>query len=280
MNWQTHGFESIKAFFEKAAESGQLSHAYMFTGQEMIGKYALAQELCALINGHANLLDRYTIDAGAMRESSIAIEEIRRAKGFLSLRPQQGPYKFLIVNNADQMTVEAQNSFLKELEDSRPASIIFLITAYPDQLLPTIRSRCQEISCPSHSQETIKAVLSQEKVPTEKREFLANFCNGRLGLALDIARNDRYAELKKVIQELADLKKAPLYKRLKIAQVLSEAKDIVEVKTKLLYWTLYLHMDQALSNAPTLERLAGLSTMLDQPQYNRRLVLDKYLIQL
>src|SRR3989344_2791059 len=182
MIWQTLGFETTKKFFEQAITNGQLSHAYLFTGQEMIGKRTFALELAERLSDKRQATsfnpDIFFVEP---EEGSVSIDQIRKAKSFLSLSPNVGPYKFVIVDNADQMTAEAQNAFLKVFEEASESSIIILVTAFKDVLLPTIISRCQEMQFPGHSAEEIKQVLIQEKVGEAKAEFLSKFVNGKLG---------------------------------------------------------------------------------------------------
>ena len=291
MIWQTLGFETTKKFFEQAITNGQLSHAYLFTGQEMIGKRTFALELAERLSDKRQATSFNTdIFIVEPEEGSVSIDQIRKAKSFLSLSPNVGPYKFVIVDNADQMTAEAQNAFLKVLEEASESSIIILVTAFKDVLLPTIISRCQEMQFPGHSAEEIKQVLIQEKVGEAKAEFLSKFVNGKLGLALKIARENLFEQLKAYLAEFAKIKKEPLNARLKLAQTLAEEEKIPELKEKILYWMLYLHMqarfnldqnlDQPKFQGSTLKNLMDLNYNLGQPQFNRRLMIENFMTRL
>ncbi len=284
MIWETQGFELIKDFFKKSIDNGHLSHAYIFSGQEMIGKRTFTLELAAKINKSENSLnnpDTFTVTADSSESGeSIPIGKVREAKNFLSLSAYHGPYKFVIIDDADKMTVESQNAFLKILEEPSASSIIIMVTAYPEVLLPTIASRCQEIKFPNHLRGDIEKGLLLEGVSKEKAEFLSQFANGRLGLALNIARNDRYAEVKDHISDLADVKKATLDKRLQIAKSLSEKESGI-LKEKFLFWMLYLNMHKsAPDSANVLKNLIELNYLLGQPQYNRRLMLENFMVKL
>lgn len=327
MQWQTLGFEPTKNFFKNAISNGQLSHAYLFTGQEMIGKRTFALELAEMINGRKESFfaeaskdkqmtgamgDQMSLDVlvvsvdNSENKGSIAIEDIRKAKSFLSLSPNVGPYKFVIIDNADQMTTEAQNAFLKVLEEASESSIIILVTAFKDVLLPTIISRCQEIQFANHPAEEIKRTLikemsleksssappssktseGQSKASADKAEFLSKFVNGRLGLALKIAREDLFDKLKSDIEEFAKIKKESLSSRLKLAQLLADEEKMPELKEKILYWMLYLHMqsrsdlDQSKFQGSTLKNLIDLNYHLNQPQFNRRLIVEDFMVRL
>ena len=75
-------------------------------------------------------------------ETSIGIDEIRQIQHFLSRKSTSGE-NLIILHEAHSLTIPAQNAFLKTLEEPPANTNIYLITSYPDQLLPTIISRCQ-----------------------------------------------------------------------------------------------------------------------------------------
>jgi len=76
---------------------------------------------------------------------SIKIEQVRDAIESAGYRPFEGRRRVVIVNEADAMAASPQNALLKVLEEPPPSSVFILITARPDMLLPTVRSRCQHL---------------------------------------------------------------------------------------------------------------------------------------
>ncbi|HXK52561.1 hypothetical protein H6802_02015 [Candidatus Nomurabacteria bacterium] len=78
--------------------------------------------------------------------NSIGIDQIRIANTYCTLRPHHYSYKTLIVRSAHKMTVQAQNAFLKTLEDMGVSMLIILETPAPEKLLQTVRSRCKLIT--------------------------------------------------------------------------------------------------------------------------------------
>jgi len=295
--WQTLGFDKIKNFFEKTSENGQLSHAYIFSGQEMIGKRTFALELVNLVNRvnpHTQVLsvgaspanifqpDCLFVDSGVSESGqTITIEEIRRVKNFVSLSPYAGPYKFVVINDAHLMTTEAQNALLKVLEEPSPSSILILVTANPNSLLPTIISRCQEIKFPPHPKSVIGDVLKNSGLPKSETEFLAEFSNGRVGLVRTIIKEKSFDEIKDSVEELVRLIKADINERLTVAQKLTDEKNKPDLMRKVLYWTLYMRMR---INEPKARKilggLVGLHKIIAQPQFNHRLALENFLVQL
>lgn len=79
-------------------------------------------------------------------ETSIGIDEVRAIQKFVSRKPSQGNRTVVIINDAHLMTIPAQNSALKLLEEPPEYTDIYLVTNQPDVLLPTILSRCLSIS--------------------------------------------------------------------------------------------------------------------------------------
>ena len=71
--------------------------------------------------------------------AGFVIEEVIERIGF---KPFEGKRRVVIVDEADAMVLQAQNALLKTLEEPPPSSIFILVTARPDSLLPTVRSRC------------------------------------------------------------------------------------------------------------------------------------------
>lgn len=79
----------------------------------------------------------------------LGIEEARKIKDFLSLKPYQGKKSGVVVLTAENLTPEAQNALLKTLEESMGETVFILGVSSEEQLLPTIISRCKVINLKS-----------------------------------------------------------------------------------------------------------------------------------
>ncbi len=138
-----------------------------------------------LIIGELKIIDHSNNpDVLTFTESgSLGIDEARQIKAFLMLRPI-GAKKEVIIYNAENLTEEAQNALLKILEEPPKDSEITLVAKDEDQILPTIRSRCQIIytasTKPSVSKEAEELI---KKLPTltvpEKLTLAKNFAKKR-----------------------------------------------------------------------------------------------------
>jgi DNA polymerase III delta' subunit len=156
-------------FLRNKFELAQLSHAYLFVGEAGIGKKDFAKEFIKLIACQAKenipcqkcfscqgierggFPDFKVISAANKKDhlfgdgGEIKISQIREAQNFLGYKSYYGAYKTVIVDGAEAMNPEAQNCFLKTLEEPKGKTVLFLITAKPDMLLTTILSRCQTL---------------------------------------------------------------------------------------------------------------------------------------
>jgi len=133
----------------------------------------------------------------APEKGEIRVDEIRRIEEAVSLAPYEGKRKVVIVDDAETMNPSAANAFLKTLEEPPPQSIIILISASPDRLPETIRSRCSRLNFSPLSPEQCKEVISQQSVadsqekkdsglptPDSWLKTVARLSMGRPGLAI------------------------------------------------------------------------------------------------
>jgi DNA polymerase-3 subunit delta' len=136
-------------FLKTKFETDQLSHSYLFTGQEGIGKKTFAKEFSEFVG--CKFPDLMIVQEQNERDpkfgdgGEIKISQIREVQNFLSYKSYNGGYKVVIVDGAEKMNQEAQSCFLKTLEEPKGKTLLFLISSKPDMLLPTILSRCQQI---------------------------------------------------------------------------------------------------------------------------------------
>jgi len=133
-------------FLKKSAELGKLPHALLFYGQEHLGKKKLAIDFVKSLIGSCP--EKGTNPDFILVETEnkeIQISQIRNLIEKLSFKPYLSNFKFAVIDNAHLMTREAQNCFLKFLEEPKEKTFIILITAHPALLLPTVLSRVQKI---------------------------------------------------------------------------------------------------------------------------------------
>ena len=131
-----------------AHSTGRMPHALLITGSPAAGTHSLALALAEHLNGaRAGALESLrhpmcrVIRPGS-KVRTITIDAVRSVEPFLTLRAAEGETKLVIVSEADRLSDDSANAFLKTLEEPPPQTLIILITELPGRLLPTILSRC------------------------------------------------------------------------------------------------------------------------------------------
>lgn len=164
------GNEQVKESLEESINSDSISHSYIFTGIQGIGKKLFAKEYaknimciengkckdncdsCIKFNANSNT-DFQEIEPDG---KSIKIEQIRKMQEHISKKPIISSRKVYIINEAEQMTEESQNCLLKTLEEPPKYAVIILITSNENKLLATIKSRCITIKFNKISNEELR----------------------------------------------------------------------------------------------------------------------------
>lgn len=201
--------------------SGEASHAYLISGPRSIGKHTLALRVAQTLlcseapprpGGCGACLACRKIARGShpdVREVArladedrrdISIEQIREAARDLHLRPIEGGWRVVIVDDAAELSDAAQDSVLKTLEEPPAHAVLALVTASPERLLPTVVSRCQPLPLRPVPAMAIAEFLQQRAGDVERAHAAAAVAGGRPGLALRLledegARSQRLADL-------------------------------------------------------------------------------------
>lgn len=92
---------------------------------------------------------------------AIKIDQVREACGWLQLSPLNTKEKVLVIESAEQLNIAASNALLKTLEEPQDTSVIILISARPEHLLPTLRSRCYALALPLPDEAFLRAWLEK-----------------------------------------------------------------------------------------------------------------------
>jgi len=139
-------FSSDAAFelLRRAYSQGRLAHAYLLAGPRGSGKRRLAASLASLVTESGAGLDHPDVHTAEPESKSrrLRIEQTRALEKELQMRSLMGKRKVAIVFEADRMTAEAANGFLKTLEEPPNHSLLLLTSDQPESLPETILSRC------------------------------------------------------------------------------------------------------------------------------------------
>src|SRR5204862_1979546 len=128
------------------------------------------------------LISRADLETAPSKE--IRVDEIRALAKRLSLAALRGRRKIAIVTPAEAINERAQNTLLKTLEEPPPATTFLLLSANPDSLLPTIRSRCARVQLGPVPEELIVARLLRDGVPEPVARERAARAQGSFSRAL------------------------------------------------------------------------------------------------
>lgn len=190
--WQTSQWESLT---ERIAKD-RIPHAMLFHGPQGVGKKSFVTKLVARLFcqapqddfacGQCNTCHLLAVDNHPDLQTisceddkkNIAVDQIREVIEYVSLTPHSSRFKVAIIDQAELMTVNAANSLLKTLEEPPKSALIFLITHRPEQLLPTILSRCQKTVFSLPTPEAADQWLGQYVVEAPKRSALLALANG------------------------------------------------------------------------------------------------------
>jgi DNA polymerase III subunit delta' len=152
-------------YLSEANAQGRLAHSFLFSGPEGSGKRRLVTELFRVVNGDTtDATDFHGIEPES-KSRKILVEQIRELEGSLRMHATRARVKFGVVYEADRLMLQAANAFLKTLEEPPDHSLLILVTALPEALLATIRSRCIEVSLRAPG---IKALTDEEAAVVEE----------------------------------------------------------------------------------------------------------------
>ncbi len=180
------GHEVARRVLRSLAAGGDPPHALMLAGPARTGRTLLALELAALLNCEAEPDDRACGECRACRliadgvhpdvlrlepgdsfcrgeggherhprSRDIRICQVRGLIESVSRYPFEGRYRVIVLEPADRIGLEAANTLLKTLEEPPPHTVLVLVTAAPEALLETIRSRCRALEVGLVPRETI-----------------------------------------------------------------------------------------------------------------------------
>lgn len=221
--WPVIGHTRVVASLARIARKRTPSHAYLFVGPAHVGKETMAHVFaralvceqraeapCGICRGcrlaaKKHHPDIQHIDFEAQRQileeknvsTNYKVDLIRRLQADLALRPIEADWKVIVLTEADRMTRQAANAFLKTLEEPPRFVVLLLTTHDAELLLPTIQSRCQHIRLRPVPAEEIAAALRRRGIETERAKLIARLSEGRVGWALNAITDETLLETRR-----------------------------------------------------------------------------------
>ncbi len=139
---------------------------------------------------YGNLFDWYRHIGIEKKQGQIGVDAAHDIVKKLSLKSYEGGYKVLILWMAEKMNISASNKLLKLIEEPPAKTVLLLITEDEEQLINTIRSRCQILQFPPLSEQVIVDALTEKGSPKNGVHAIAQEANGNFNKALDLLNKD------------------------------------------------------------------------------------------
>lgn len=208
------GHTQVIEHLKSAIKLDKISHAYIINGEAGSGKKMLASafamtlqcetgndEPCGKCKSCIQTMNGNQPDIIWLtheKPGSIGVDDIRvQLNNDIGVKPYSSNHKIYIIDEADKLTIQAQNALLKTLEEPPVYAVIILLTTNHEALLPTILSRCVTLTLKFVEDNLIKKYLMEVKqVPDYKANISVAFAQGNVGKAIKLASTEEFDQLR------------------------------------------------------------------------------------
>ena len=256
-NWNILGHEWAVDMLKQHISRNAVRHAYLFSGPPGLGRRTLALRLAQALNctqpvapgqpcgtcrecrqleamHHPDL----TVIQAETEGGTLKVDQVREVRRTLSLKPYQANYRVALFLRFQEASEGAANALLKTLEEAPGYAVLVLTADAPEQLLPTITSRCEVLRLRPLPIETIDSHLQSHGADPERARLIAHVSGGRPGYALKLLQDESALEFR--AERLADLKGLLSSTRVqKFEYAEKMAKDKESMRQTLLVWLSY-----------------------------------------
>ena len=294
-NWNLTGHEWAVDMLKKHVIHGTTRHAYLFSGPPGLGRRTLALRFAQALNCQTptsagipcgTCRDCKQIEAMQHADLSVVqadseggtlkVDQIREVRKSITYKPYQSKYRVALFLRFQEANDNAANALLKTLEEAPSYAVLILTADNPEQLLPTILSRCEVLRLRPLKIEDVKKDLESRGVESGRAKLIAHISGGRPGYARRLVQDDLLLEKREErLNDLLTLLPASRVEKFKYADQLSKDKD--SMRQTILFWLSYwrdvmLRAAQAASPLVNVDRnveIEDIATRMDLPSARR-----------
>ena len=256
-NWDLIGHEWAVDMLKKHVVNGTVRHAYLFAGPPGLGRRTLAIRFAQVLNcqkpsdsgvpcgecrdckqiaamQHADL----TVVQADTQGGTLKVDQIREARRTLTLKPYQANYRVALFLRFQEANDNAANALLKTLEEAPSYAVLILTADNPEQLLPTIVSRCEVLRLRPLKIEEVQKALENTGIESGKAKLIAHISGGRYGYARRLVEDGVLLEKREErLNDLQGLISASRVEKFAYADKLSKDKE--SMRQAVLIWLSY-----------------------------------------
>ena len=256
-NWDLIGHEWAVDMLKKHVVNGTTRHAYLFSGPPGLGRRTLATRFAQALN--CTIPSEPGIPCGTCRDckqiaamqhadlsviqaetegGTLKVDQIRDSRKTLILKPYMSKYRVAMFLRFQEANDNAANALLKTLEEAPSYAVLILTADNPEQLLPTIISRCEVLRLRPLSVEDVQRDLENRSVESERARLIAHISGGRPGYARHLIEDDELLDKREErLNDLFTLLPASRVEKFKYAEQLARNKDAM--RQAITFWLSY-----------------------------------------
>ncbi|WP_256201305.1 DNA polymerase III subunit [Thermoanaerobacter thermocopriae] len=250
--YRIYGHETVLNVFKNVISQNKISKCLFACRRKRLREKIYGRVFCIMVNckketekpcfkcsSCLKLMDKNHPDVFFIEpeENSIKVDTIRYITNEINIRPYEANKKIFIIDQADKMTVSAQNAFLKTLEEPPLYGLFILIASQQQKLLPTIISRCNIVRFCKESKNTIKNYLiCEQNIPEKEAEVLAHIADGNFDQANKLTDNEYLNFRKETIQEIEKILTIRGFEVIEEFEFFDKNKDNIEEILKIMLY--------------------------------------------
>lgn len=303
--WDIIGHTKQLEQLENEISEGNIAHAYLFSGPKDIGKFRIVRTFTNILQCPNNYChtckDCKLIEKGIHPDiiimpdkgETIKIDDVRDIIHKTNLT-SHGRLRIVLIENIERMPIEAQNSFLKTLEEPPGKTIFIMTSTCSNQVLPTIKSRVRQYFLFNTEDSLLRISLKKQFPESQDTEEIIQIAQGRPGLAINLMKTPTILSEQRNLYNQIEffLKKNDLAQKFLFVENLDKEPERLEVffdafsryLRKLLYEYI-TQSDHPLKTRYNLEDIINLFESLEKTRYlidrntNKKLALENFFLQ-